>query len=323
VLSLHDDLGSGGEVLCLVKSEEQATSISPNGELAVVVLPEPDVTFWRDLFASNEEVTIFNFASKSSVAASWNRPSDFFSPSLSNLSNLLVAMRDSSNKKLKLIHPSTVELYSHGSYAEFEPTIDSLLSPYAIQKAAELQLLKIFRKQFALDIRIVTLGNHESPLRGQVFLTRDILDQLLAIKNGQRDRTIYLANPSAVRTWAFAPEIVRELYFSSTDETWVDTICLGRIVCSASELASAMAVESGLQGIKVSTRNLSDRPPELPRERLEIPQSAGLRVVECESDLSSLAHELVWSMRQEKESSSDWYPDWKNILQSHPGYGRA
>jgi GDPmannose 4,6-dehydratase len=92
-----------------------------------------------------------------------------------------------------------------------ETTPFSPMSPYGAAKAYAYWMTKNYREAYGLFAVNGILFNHESPRRGQTFVTRKITKAAARIKLGQQSR-LYLGNLDAIRDWGYAPEYVEGMW---------------------------------------------------------------------------------------------------------------
>ena len=88
----------------------------------------------------------------------------------------------------------------------FEPR-----SPYAVAKVYAYWMARIYREGYGLFASNGILFNHESPRRGETFVTRKITRAIAAIAAGKQD-TLLLGNLDARRDWGYAPEYVEAIW---------------------------------------------------------------------------------------------------------------
>jgi GDPmannose 4,6-dehydratase len=84
-------------------------------------------------------------------------------------------------------------------------------SPYAVAKVYAYWATVNYRESYGLHASNGILFNHESPRRGETFVTRKITRAVAAIKKG-RQKTLYLGNLDAKRDWGYAPEYVEGMW---------------------------------------------------------------------------------------------------------------
>ena len=154
---------------------------------------------------------IYNLAAMSFVASSFNQPLYTINTNFFALINILEVIK-SSKKKISLYQASTSEMFGNSTKESIdENTNFDPASPYGISKVGSHYLVKLYRKAYNLDCCSGILFNHESPLRGEEFVTKKIIRQLCEILNNKR-KIMYLGNIYAKRDWGFAPDYVEAMW---------------------------------------------------------------------------------------------------------------
>jgi len=121
-------------------------------------------------------------------------------------------------KKTRFYQASTSELYG-GVYkvAQDEDTPFHPRSPYAVAKQYAYWITINYREAYGLHASNGILFNHESPRRGQTFVTRKITRAVASIVAGKQD-VLYLGNLSAKRDWGHAKDYVQAMYLMLQQE---------------------------------------------------------------------------------------------------------
>jgi len=130
---------------------------------------------------------------------------------------LLEAVRRS-GIQTKLYQASSSEMFGSASAPQSENTPFQPRSPYAAAKVYAYWMVRNYREGYNLFACNGILFNHESPRRGETFVTRKItrgIAQILANK----EKSIYLGNLSAKRDWGYAPEYVEAMWLMLQQET--------------------------------------------------------------------------------------------------------
>ena len=86
------------------------------------------------------------------------------------------------------------------------------ISPYAISKLSAYHYTKMYRKSYNIFASNGILFNHESPLRGEQFVTKKIIKGLAEILHGKKQDPIYLGNIYSKRDWGHAQDYVEVIY---------------------------------------------------------------------------------------------------------------
>ena len=115
--------------------------------------------------------------------------------------------------KTKFYQASTSELYGSvkSKKAQSETTTFQPRSPYAAAKLYAYWIVVNYREAYAMHASNGILFNHESPIRGETFVTRKITRAVAAIKAGDQEK-LYLGNLDAMRDWGHAKEYVRGMW---------------------------------------------------------------------------------------------------------------
>ena len=152
---------------------------------------------------------IYNLGAQSFVATSFKQPEYTANVDALGSLRLLEAIRTLGlEKKTKLYQASTSELF--GLVQQTPQTEDTPFyprSPYGVAKLYAFWITKQYREAYGLFACNGILFNHESPLRGQQFVTKKIVSSLVKIKNGELG-TLSLGNLEAKRDWGHARDYV-------------------------------------------------------------------------------------------------------------------
>jgi GDPmannose 4,6-dehydratase len=103
-------------------------------------------------------------------------------------------------------------------------------SPYAAAKVYAHWMTRIYREGYHLYAANGILFNHESPRRGETFVTRKITRGVAAILAGRQD-TLYLGNLDARRDWGYAPEYVEAMWQILQQDAADDFVIGGARIC--------------------------------------------------------------------------------------------
>jgi GDPmannose 4,6-dehydratase len=149
---------------------------------------------------------IYNLAAQSHVRVSFDIPFYTAQSDAIGVLNLLEAVKHLSPHS-KIYQASTSELYSGDPLEapQNEKTPFKPKSPYGVAKLYGFEIARIYRESYGMFIVNGILFNHESPRRGENFVTRKISISLNEIKAGKRSKMI-LGNLDAKRDWGYAPE---------------------------------------------------------------------------------------------------------------------
>jgi GDPmannose 4,6-dehydratase len=160
---------------------------------------------------------IYHLGAQSHVRVSFDMPE--YTGDITGLgtTRLLEAIRRS-GVKAKFYQASSSELYGSASPPQSETTPFQPQSPYAIAKLYAFWMTVNYRKAYKLFACNGILFNHESPRRGEIFVTRKITRALSHILAGDQ-KCLYLGNLDAKRDWGFAPEYVEMMWLMLQQDT--------------------------------------------------------------------------------------------------------
>jgi len=154
---------------------------------------------------------VYNLAAQSHVAVSFKNPS--YTSQVSTLGPLaLLEVIKNSKKKIKYYQASSSEMYG----GKDDKLLDELSlfdpkSPYAAAKLFAHNLTKVYRNSYDMFAVNGILFNHESPLRGETFVTRKITRAVARISLGLQKK-LTLGNLDACRDWGFAGDYVEAMW---------------------------------------------------------------------------------------------------------------
>ncbi|MGA9189273.1 MAG: GDP-mannose 4,6-dehydratase [Methanosarcina sp.] len=168
---------------------------------------------------------IYNLAAQSHVQVSFETPEYTANSDGLGTLRLLEAIRILSlEKKTKFYQASTSELY--GKVQEIpqkETTPFYPRSPYAIAKLYAYWITVNYREAYDIFACNGILFNHESPIRGETFVTRKITMAATKIKHGLQEK-LYLGNLDAKRDWGFAKDYVEAMWLILQQESPEDYV---------------------------------------------------------------------------------------------------
>ncbi|MDC9721000.1 MAG: GDP-mannose 4,6-dehydratase, partial [Gammaproteobacteria bacterium] len=153
---------------------------------------------------------IYNLAAQSHVAVSFEEPEYTANADGTGVLRILEAIRSLGlEKQTRFYQASTSELYGKvQEVPQTEKTPFYPRSPYAVAKMYAYWITVNYREAYGIYACNGILFNHESPLRGETFVTRKITRALARISLGTQD-CLYLGNMDAKRDWGHAKDYVR------------------------------------------------------------------------------------------------------------------
>jgi GDPmannose 4,6-dehydratase len=154
---------------------------------------------------------IYNLAAQSHVRVSFEVPEYTADVDATGTLRLLDAIKET-GLKCRFYQASTSELYGKvQEVPQSEKTPFYPRSPYAVAKLYAFWIVINYREAYNLHASNGILFNHESPRRGENFVTRKITISAAAIKTNRKE-CLYLGNLDSKRDWGYAPDYVRAMW---------------------------------------------------------------------------------------------------------------
>jgi len=163
-----------------------------------------------NLLREIQPTEIYNLAAQSHVHISFTIPEYTGNVDALGTIRILEAIRGS-GLDTKFYQASTSELFGSTPPPQSEISTFNPKSPYAAAKLYAYFVTKNYREAFGLFAVNGILFNHESPRRGETFVTRKITKGVADIVNGRRNE-LYLGELHSVRDWGYAPEYVEGMW---------------------------------------------------------------------------------------------------------------
>jgi GDPmannose 4,6-dehydratase len=163
-----------------------------------------------NLVSQIEPDEVYNLAAQSHVMSSFSMP--LYTGSVDGLGPLtLLEVIRNSGLSTRFYQASTSELFGSTPPPQNELSTFRPRSPYAAAKLYGYWATVNYREAYGIHATNGILFNHESPRRGETFVTRKITRAAAAIKLGMQDK-LFLGNLDAVRDWGYAKEYVESMW---------------------------------------------------------------------------------------------------------------
>jgi len=190
---------------------------------------------------------IYNLAAQSHVAVSFEEPEYTADSDGIGTLRVLEAIRILGlEKKTRFYQASTSELYGKvQEIPQSETTPFYPRSPYAAAKIYAYWITVNYRESYGIYACNGILFNHESPRRGETFVTRKITRALARIKLGLQD-CLYLGNMDALRDWGHAKDYVRMQWMMLQQDEPEDFVIATGVQYSVRDFVNAAAREIGI-----------------------------------------------------------------------------
>ncbi|WP_169758590.1 GDP-mannose 4,6-dehydratase [Escherichia coli] len=185
--------------------------IKNNPNLHLVEYDLTDLSASIHLMQTTNATEVYNLAAQSFVGVSFDQPVTTAEITGLGAVNLLEAIRIV-NPQIRYYQASTSEMFGLvQAVPQKEDTPFYPRSPYGVAKLYAHWMTVNYRESYNIFASSGILFNHESPLRGQEFVTRKITDSVAKIKLGKQD-VLELGNMDAKRDWGYAKEYVEGMW---------------------------------------------------------------------------------------------------------------
>ena len=216
------------------------------------------------LLIEHQPGEIYNLAAQSHVRVSFETPEETTEFVAMGTLRLLEAFKNIC-PKARFYQASSSEMFGDNPVnPQNETTRLTPASPYACAKVYAHNLCRNYRESYGLHISSGILFNHESPRRGETFVTRKITLAAARIKLGVQDK-LYLGNLDAKRDWGFAGDYVEAMWLMLQQDTPDDFVVATGETHSVKEFLDAVFEHAGLdvnEYVEISERLF--RPHEVP-----------------------------------------------------------
>ncbi len=191
---------------------------------------------------------IYNLAAQSHVAVSFDLPEYTANTDALGTLRILEAIKNNSNKKkIKFYQAGTSELFGiSNTKFQNEKTNFYPRSPYGAAKLYAHWITVNYREAYNLFACNGILFNHESPLRGETFVTQKIVNGLVDIKLGLQKK-LYLGNLYAKRDWGHASDFVKAMWLMLQQKKPDDYIIATGKQVSVQEFVNKTAKKLGMK----------------------------------------------------------------------------
>ncbi len=189
--------------------------VDPHVESAKFFLHYGDMTDATNLIRLIQEAQpteIYNLAAQSHVQVSFETPEYTANADALGTLRVLEAIRIlRMEERVRFYQASTSELYGNSPPPQNEQTPFAPRSPYAAAKLYAYWIAVNYRDAYAIHASNGILFNHESPVRGETFVTRKISRAVAAIETGRQEK-LFIGNLDARRDWGHARDYVEGMW---------------------------------------------------------------------------------------------------------------
>ena len=235
---------------------------SPNPKLFLHYGDLTDGVGLTNLIRDIEPNEIYNLAAQSHVMVSFTMPQYTAQVDAVGTVAILEAIR-ASGHDIRFYQASTSELYGSTPPPQNEESPFRPRSPYAAAKLMAYWVTVNYRDGFGIHATNGVLFNHESPRRGETFVTRKITRAVAAVAKGKQ-KELFLGNLDAVRDWGYAKEYVESMWLMLQKPTPGDFVVATGVGATVREFAEASFAQVGLDWAKyVKQEDKYRRPTEV------------------------------------------------------------
>jgi GDPmannose 4,6-dehydratase len=207
-----------------------------------------DGTGLRRILEKVRPAEIYNLAAQSHVRVSFDAPEYTADAVATGTLRLLEALRDYgaiSGETVRFYQAGSSEMFGAAPPPQSESTPFHPRSPYAVSKVAAHWYAINYREAYGLFIANGILFNHESPRRGETFVSRKVTRAVARIKLGLQDK-LFMGNLDAKRDWGFAGDYVEAMWLMLQAERPGDYVIATGESHSVKELLEAAFGHVGL-----------------------------------------------------------------------------
>jgi GDPmannose 4,6-dehydratase len=207
-----------------------------------------DGTALRRVLEKVQPQEVYNLAAQSHVKVSFEIPEYTGDVVAMGTLRLLEALRDhmeTTGKTVRYYQASSSEMFGSAPPPQSEATPFHPRSPYAVSKVAAHWYVVNYRESYGLFGCNGILFNHESPRRGETFVTRKITRAAGRIKEGLQDK-LFLGNLDARRDWGFAGDYVEAMWLMLQQDAPDDYVVATGVSYSVRDFVAATFAELGM-----------------------------------------------------------------------------
>lgn len=199
------------------------------------------------LFKTIQPDEIYNLAALSHVKVSFETPGSALQTNAVGTLNLLEAVRVLElEDRVKVYQASSSEMFGSTPAPQNEESSFQPCSPYGVSKLAAYWMARTYRDSYGIFISNGILFNHESPARGEDFVTRKIAMAVAAIEAGKQER-LELGNLDSLRDWGHARDYVEGMWMMLQQDRPGDYVLATGEARSVREFTEAAFAQIGVQ----------------------------------------------------------------------------
>ena len=217
---------------------------APNPKLFLHYGDLTDGVNMTNLIHEVQPTEVYNLGAQSHVQVSFTMPQYTAQVDAVGAVALLESIR-ASGAKCRFYQASTSELFGSTPPPQNEDSPFKPRSPYAAAKLMAYWSTVNYREAYGVHATNGILFNHESPRRGETFVTRKITRAVAKIATGSKDK-LYLGNINATRDWGYAKEYVESMWLMLQQENPGDYVVATGVGATVKDFAQAAFEHVGL-----------------------------------------------------------------------------
>jgi GDPmannose 4,6-dehydratase len=217
---------------------------TPNPKLILHYGDLTDGVNMTNLIHEIQPTEVYNLGAQSHVQVSFTMPQYTAQVDAIGAVALLESIR-ASRIKSRYYQASTSELYGSTPPPQNEDSTFKPRSPYAAAKLMAYWSTVNYREAYGVHATNGILFNHESPRRGETFVTRKITRAVAKIATGSKEK-LYLGNLDAVRDWGYAKEFVESMWLMLQQDKPGDYVVATGVGATVKDFAQAAFEHVGL-----------------------------------------------------------------------------
>jgi GDPmannose 4,6-dehydratase len=184
-----------------------------------------------------------NFGASAYVPDSWNSPSGTMATNAISVIHILESIRKN-RPSCRFYNACSSEIFGKVEESpQSEATRPNPMSIYGVSKNAAKEIVKVYRESYGLHATNGILFNHESPRRGELYVTRKITKALVDRKLGRKKTPLQLGNIESKRDWTDARDMVRGIWMIINQEEPKDYVLASGKTRSIREFIDAAVKE--------------------------------------------------------------------------------
>jgi len=217
---------------------------TPNSKLILHYGDLTDGVNMTNLIHEIQPTEVYNLGAQSHVQVSFTMPQYTAQVDAVGAVALLESIR-ASGIKCRYYQASTSELYGSTPPPQSELSVFRPRSPYAAAKLMAYWSTVNYREAYGVHATNGILFNHESPRRGETFVTRKITRAVAKIATGSKEK-LYLGNLDAVRDWGYAKEFVESMWLMLQQDKPGDYVVATGVGATVKDFAQVAFEHAGL-----------------------------------------------------------------------------